>query len=112
PAQEPQQPVEEPAPAVEEPAPAAEEPAAEEPAAEEPEPAAEEPDPPAEDPDSPPVVYQVPWIALAEPADGASGIALKPTIRLTFSQSMDAASTEAAFSINPAVPGQFAWDDE
>ncbi|MCC7355256.1 MAG: Ig-like domain-containing protein [Anaerolineae bacterium] len=34
------------------------------------------------------------------------------TITVTFSQPMDRPSTEAAFSLNPAVPGTFRWTDD
>ncbi|MCZ7546228.1 MAG: Ig-like domain-containing protein [Anaerolineae bacterium] len=56
-----------------------------------------------------------PMILETSPRDGASNVALEPSISVTFNQPMDRPSTEAAFSLVNAervqrVPGAFAWE--
>ncbi|MEW5937703.1 MAG: Ig-like domain-containing protein, partial [Candidatus Thermoplasmatota archaeon] len=51
-----------------------------------------------------------PIVNATSPADGAVNVPVGSTINITFSEAMDHASTEAAFSINPSVAGTFSWD--
>jgi lysophospholipase L1-like esterase len=46
------------------------------------------------------------------PAPGAENVARNSTIRVMFSEEMDEASAEAAFSIEPAVTGTFSWQEQ
>lgn len=59
---------------------------------------------------------QPPYILWTEPGDGDNQIALTQAITVTFSQPMDTASTEAAFSLQTPdgepVPGRFSWNDD
>jgi hypothetical protein len=57
-------------------------------------------------------VNEVPFVVSATPGDKEMGVALNTKIRVTFSEAMDPASTEAAFSILPNVAGSFAWNAE
>lgn len=50
-----------------------------------------------------------PGIVSAYPANGASGVPTNTQIRIAFSEAMDAASVEAAFSITPVTAGEFDW---
>jgi hypothetical protein len=72
-------------------------------------------EPPAEEPNAPPPTpaAAVPVITAVLPADGAIGVELKPKVTVTFSRSMDRASTEAAFSIEGAglLSGAFEWSN-
>ena len=55
-----------------------------------------------------------PRLIEVQPRENAEGILLEQPIRLTFSQPMDAAATEAAFSLSVrdrTVPGAFTWND-
>jgi hypothetical protein len=52
---------------------------------------------------------QPPTVLSTYPADGANGVPVNTQIRVTFSDAMDAASIEGAFSITPAVAGTFEW---
>jgi len=52
---------------------------------------------------------QAPYVLSTDPVDGARGVALNRPITVTFSQPMDRSSTQAAFSIEPNVPGRFSW---
>ncbi len=49
-------------------------------------------------------------VALARPATG-SALGAQGSIRLTFSETMDAASVEDHFAIEPSVPGTFQWSE-
>ena len=71
-----------------------------------------EPEPPVVEPEPPVVVNEAPFVTQSLPADGQTGVALGSAIEVTFSEPMDQAATEAAFSIDPAVSGTFAWDAE
>jgi uncharacterized protein YfaS (alpha-2-macroglobulin family) len=53
-----------------------------------------------------------PIVKFVTPATGANNVDLRQPISVTFSQKMDRASAQAAFSITPAVQGTFAWSDE
>lgn len=57
-----------------------------------------------------------PAVTAMIPADGAKGVMLTPMIEITFSRSMDRATTEAAFSLEGAgagaVAGAFSWADD
>jgi Big-like domain-containing protein len=72
-------------------------------------PTPEPPDPEEPAPDS---VVQIPSVVQTLPAADATGVARNTKIEVTFSQAMDTASVEAAFSINPGVSGVFSWDPE
>jgi len=50
-----------------------------------------------------------PWVASTYPVDGAAGVPTNTQIRIAFSQAMDTASVESAFSINPVTAGTFDW---
>lgn len=78
----------------------------------EPVPPVAEPEPPVEQPEPPASVDEAPYIIEFSPADGETGVGLKPVVSVTFSEPMDEASTEAAFSISPPVLGAFAWEDD
>ena len=53
-----------------------------------------------------------PVVRFAMPPEGALDIDITQPISLTFSQKMDHATTEAAFTIAPPVKGRFVWADE
>src|SRR5687767_11367479 len=50
-----------------------------------------------------------PTVVSTEPASAATNVVLGAGIRITFSATMDQTSSEAAFSIVPAVAGSFFW---
>ncbi len=50
-----------------------------------------------------------PTVVSTYPAGGATSVPTNTQIRVTFSEPMDTASAEAAFSITPAVTGKFEW---
>jgi len=50
-----------------------------------------------------------PTITSASPTDGATGVPVTTTISATFSEAMNTASVEAAFSITSGVAGTFSW---
>ncbi len=54
----------------------------------------------------------VPVVKFISPATGTGNVDLRTPISVTFSQKMDHASAEAAFSIVPAARGSFRWADE
>jgi hypothetical protein len=85
------------------------EPPAPQPPVEEPE--VEEPATPVEEP-QPEEVNEVPSVVNTTPADGVNKQQPGVDITVTFSEAMDQASAEAAFSVNPAVAGTFSWDAE
>ncbi len=53
-----------------------------------------------------------PVVKFITPPAGANNVDLRQPISVTFSQKMDRASAQAAFVIEPAVQGTFAWSDE
>ncbi len=53
-----------------------------------------------------------PVVKSFEPSNGSADVDLRRPISITFSQKMDRASAEAAFSIDPPVQGTFRWADE
>ncbi len=58
-----------------------------------------------------------PGVMEVYPADGAIDVRLDDTVKVTFNQPMDHASTEAAFSLvetnqQVAIPGAFEWDED
>jgi uncharacterized protein YfaS (alpha-2-macroglobulin family) len=53
-----------------------------------------------------------PVVKFITPAAGANNVDLRQPISVTFSQKMDRASAQAAFAIEPAAQGTFAWSDE
>ncbi|HHS98282.1 MAG TPA: alpha-2-macroglobulin, partial [Chloroflexi bacterium] len=59
---------------------------------------------------------QSPYVLWTDPSDGAGQVGLTRPITVTFSQPMDPASAEAAFSLQTdagePVEGTFAWDEE
>jgi hypothetical protein len=75
-----------------------------------PEPPVITPEPPVITPE--PGVNEAPFVMEASPADQQNRVARDVAIKVTFSERMDEASTQAAFSINPAVTGQFSWDSK
>jgi hypothetical protein len=50
-----------------------------------------------------------PTVIMNDPADGAANVALDKTVSITFSEPMDTASVEGAFSIKPARGMAFSW---
>ncbi len=50
-----------------------------------------------------------PDIVAAYPTNGATGVPTNTQIRIAFSEAMDTASVEAAFSITPVTAGEFDW---
>jgi lysophospholipase L1-like esterase len=50
-----------------------------------------------------------PVVASTFPENGKTGIPINTRIRVTFSDKMDTASCEAAFSLTPAASGSFQW---
>jgi hypothetical protein len=50
-----------------------------------------------------------PSVVSTYPAGGATGVPTSTQIRVTFSETMDTASADAAFRITPAVTGTFDW---
>jgi hypothetical protein len=57
----------------------------------------------------PPADTTAPTITSVSPAEGATGIAVTANVSVTFSEPMDKASAEGAFSIAPSVAGAFSW---
>ena len=53
-----------------------------------------------------------PVVKTFDPPNGGTDVDLRRPISITFSQKMDHASAEAAFSIDPPVQGSFRWADE
>ncbi|NJM41121.1 MAG: hypothetical protein HC853_10250, partial [Anaerolineae bacterium] len=53
-----------------------------------------------------------PIVKTSSVAEGGFDVDLRQPISFTFSQKMDHAATEAAFSIEPPVPGVLSWADE
>lgn len=53
-----------------------------------------------------------PIVKSFDPPNGGADVDLRRPISITFSQKMDRASAEAAFSIDPPVQGSFRWTDE
>jgi hypothetical protein len=56
-----------------------------------------------------PVDSTPPAVVSTFPANGATGVATNTQIRVTFSEPMDAASAQAAFSLAPVTAGKFDW---
>jgi DNA-binding beta-propeller fold protein YncE len=54
----------------------------------------------------------LPTVVSINPANGATGVSLKDSILITFSEPMDTASVRAAFGIAPAISGTFAWNGQ
>ncbi len=59
---------------------------------------------------------EAPYVLFVEPATGSTLVPLTQTVKITFSQPMDRASTQAAFSLKPLrsesrVPGRFQWSE-
>lgn len=52
-----------------------------------------------------------PYVTGTSPEDDTTDRAVNLPISVSFSESMDGASTEAAFSIDPAVDGSLSWSD-
>jgi hypothetical protein len=52
---------------------------------------------------------RAPTVLSAYPASGATGVPINARIQVTFSEAMNAASAEAAFTIAPATAGSFEW---
>lgn len=50
-----------------------------------------------------------PTVTSTSPLDGATGVGTNASIAMTFSEPMDAASVEAAFSLNPPTPGTMTY---
>ena len=50
-----------------------------------------------------------PAVVSTYPANGATGVPVNAKTRVTFSEAMDTASTEAAFGIAPDIAGTFEW---
>ena len=53
-----------------------------------------------------------PVAKFSTPSEAMFDVDLRQPISITFSQKMDRAATEAAFSMEPAVKGTFSWADE
>ncbi|MDO9538290.1 MAG: Ig-like domain-containing protein, partial [Thermoplasmata archaeon] len=51
-----------------------------------------------------------PYVISCYPSDGAMNVSRTTPINVTFSEPMDKASAEAAFSISPFASGSFSWD--
>ena len=56
-----------------------------------------------------PVDNTSPAVVSTHPANGATGVATNTQIRVAFSEAMDAASVQAAFSLAPVTAGRFDW---
>ena len=56
--------------------------------------------------------HRPPRVTGYSPADGAQDVSTGAAIRITFSQPMGHAGTEARFQIDPPVEGRFAWTEE
>jgi hypothetical protein len=53
-----------------------------------------------------------PVLVSTHPANGATGVPTNTQIRIAFSEAMDAASVQAAFSIAPVTAGTFDWAND
>lgn len=51
----------------------------------------------------------VPTVTSTSPLDAATGVGTNASIAMTFSEPMDAASVQAAFSLNPPTPGTMTY---
>jgi hypothetical protein len=56
--------------------------------------------------------HRPPRVTGYSPADGAQDVSTGAAIRITFSQPMGHAGTEARFQIDPPIDGRFAWTEE
>jgi len=56
--------------------------------------------------------HRSPRVISYSPADGAQDVSTGAAIRITFSQPMDHAGTEARFQLDPPVEGHFTWTEE
>lgn len=63
----------------------------------------------ASPPDELPPHHSTLTITASQPEGGATGVFLDSKIRITFSEAMDTATAEAAFSVSPAVDCTFSW---
>jgi hypothetical protein len=52
---------------------------------------------------------EAPSVSAISPADGTVDVPVNTTITVTFSETMDHGSAEAAFSLSPAAAGSFTW---
>jgi hypothetical protein len=52
-----------------------------------------------------------PRVLLASPADGATGVSVRESLRITFDRPMDQEAVVAALQISPSVELAFAWQD-
>ncbi|MBL8057913.1 MAG: PD40 domain-containing protein [Anaerolineales bacterium] len=52
----------------------------------------------------------LPHLATVSPADGALAVSTRARLSLVFDQPMEAASVAAGLSLDPALPGDLAWD--
>jgi hypothetical protein len=64
---------------------------------------------PSPPPPPPPPDETAPTITSVSPAGGATGVASSSNVTVAFSEPMDTASAEAAFSLTPALAGTFSW---
>jgi hypothetical protein len=55
------------------------------------------------------VNVQSPTVLLTYPVNGATGVPTNARINITFSEAMDTASVQSAFSVAPATAGSFQW---
>jgi hypothetical protein len=53
-----------------------------------------------------------PTVLATAPAGGASGVAVDTALSVQFSEPMDAAASQAAFTFNPSVTGTFSWSED
>lgn len=53
-----------------------------------------------------------PQITELRPSPGAANLSPRARLQITFNQPMNPASVEAAFGVEPALPGALAWDAE
>ena len=53
-----------------------------------------------------------PDVTSTSPANGSTGVPVTTSITVVFSEPMDTASAEAAFSITPSVTGSFSWNPD
>ncbi len=58
----------------------------------------------------PPTDTTAPTVSSVSPADGSVGVARGTDVTVTFSEAMDRASAEAAFSLTPTATGTFSWN--
>jgi len=103
-------PPEQPAPAPVEPTPAPAQPA---PAPVEPTPAPVEPTPaPVEPTPEPEPVNAAPYVVSINPDDGNDGVEIDANIIVTFSESMDKATAQAALNVSTGNCGAFSWNGD